>query len=69
MDCRHWQRDTVDDENLPDDHPGDDRVDIHGNTQEQKIKELREINGEEWYQENRVRLENPDVWEDYLSLN
>ena len=65
----YWQRDTDDEENLPDDHPGDDRVDMDGKTQEQKIKELREINGEEWYQQMRVRLENPDVWEEYLSLN
>ena len=42
---------------------------MDGKTQEQKIKELREINGEEWYQKNWVELENPDVREHYLSLN
>ena len=65
----HWQRDTVDDENLPADLPGDDRVDMDGLSHQQAIQELRQLHGEEWYQKNRVRLENPDVWGHYLSLN
>ena len=65
----HWQRDTIDDENVPEDSPGDDGVDMDGLSHQQNIQQLRQLNGEEWYQENRVRLENPDVWQEYLSLN
>ena len=65
----HWQRDTIDDKNVPEDHPGDDGVDMDGLSHQQNIQQLRQLNGEEWYQENRVRLENPDVWQEYLSLN
>ena len=65
----HWQRDTVDDENLPGGLPGDDRVDMDGLSHQQAIQELRQLHGEEWYQKNRVRLENPNVWGHYLSLN
>ena len=65
----HWERDTIDDENVPEDSPGDDGVDMDGLSHQQNIQQLRQLNGEEWYQENRVRLENPDVWQEYLSLN
>ena len=59
----------TDAENLPNEQPRNDSVDLKGRTQEQMIQELREINGEEWYRQMRVRLENPEVWEGYLSLN
>lgn len=65
----YWQRDTVNDENLPKALPKKEGVDMDGKTQEQVIQEMKEINGEEWYHHNRVRLENLEVWEQYLSLN
>jgi len=46
-----------------------DQVDFDGKTQKQLIQELRSTNGEEWYRKNQTRLENPDVWAQYLSLN
>ena len=55
--------------NLPQKSPGKRTKDAMGLTHEELIAELRQENGEEWYQRNRVRLENPEVWEQYLSLN
>ena len=46
-----------------------DQVDFDGKTQQQLIQELRSTNGEEWYRKNQPRLENPDVWAQYLDLN
>ena len=45
------------------------QVDMDGLSHQQKLEQLKQRNGEEWYQKHRVRLENPDVWEHYLSLN
>ena len=55
--------------NLPQQSPSKRPKDAMGLTHEELIAELRQENGEEWYQQNRVRLENPEVWEQYLSLN
>jgi hypothetical protein len=55
--------------NLPEKSPSKRTKDLLGQTHEQAVARLRQMNGEGWYQQNRVRLENPEVWEQYLSLN
>ena len=55
--------------NLLQKSPSKRTKDAMGLTHKELIAQLRQENGEEWYQRNRVRLENPEVWEQYLSLN
>ena len=55
--------------NLPQKSSSKRTKDAMGLTHEELIAQLRQTNGEEWYQQIRVRLENPEVWEQYLSLN
>ena len=55
--------------NLPQKSASKRTKDSMGLTHEELIAEFRQENGEEWYQQIRVRLENPEVWEQYLSLN
>jgi len=64
----HWRRKFLDTAGIVHDRISD-QIDFDGRTQEQLIQELRSSNGEDWYRQNRVRLENPDVWAHYLSLN
>ena len=45
-----------------------ERTDLEGLTHKQWLDRAKREDPE-WYEKNKVLLEDPDVWEQYLSLN